>query len=583
VRSLIIEEPMATIKIDGREIPFEPGDTVIRAAHRAGIDIPHYCWHPGLSVAANCRMCLVEIPPPPGRPAMMLDILRWDPEKKDYVPARKPKLLPACQTGCAPGMEVLSESSAHVAEARAAVQELLLLNHPVDCPICDQAGECRLQDYWLEHQRTGKRMRQEPVHKPKAVVFGPTIVYDAERCIICTRCVRFSEEVAKDPVLNVRERGNLNEIIVSPGRQLDHDYTLMTEHVCPVGALTSIDFRFKARVWFLRSARTICQGCATGCNAYLDYDPRDNTPHRHRPRENMDVNAYWMCDEGMLSYKRAVQGRLTSALVGGDDATLPDALAAAKEQLEAHADDPSRVAIVLSAQHCNEDNAALYLFGRTYIGAGDFFLSGRPLGRGDEILMSEDKNPNTLGVMKIAEEIGGVGEPAPAPPRPIAQLLDGIATGKYQYVIALGAELEVDAAEAQKGLARLKGVVTIAAHDGPLVKAAHVALPACSWAEAEGTYVNRKGVVQRSERALRPRGDARPAWALIGELGRKLGYATGWRTLSDLRNAMPPGAFAGAAPAGVAPEGRVEGEAPSSAPALPAKPDETPKGSEATV
>jgi NADH dehydrogenase/NADH:ubiquinone oxidoreductase subunit G len=160
--------PENKIKIDGREIPFEKGDTIIRAAHRAGIDIPHYCWHPGLSVAANCRMCLVEVLPPPGRPAMELDILRWDAEKNDYVPAKKPKLQPACQQGCAPGMEVLSESSDHVSEARAGVQELLLLNHPVDCPICDQAGECRLQDYWLEHQRKGKRMTQEVVHKPKA-------------------------------------------------------------------------------------------------------------------------------------------------------------------------------------------------------------------------------------------------------------------------------------------------------------------------------------------------------------------------------------------------------------------------------
>ena len=534
---------MATIKIDGREIPFEPGDTVIKAAHRAGIDIPHYCWHPGLSVAANCRMCLVEIPPPPGRPALQLDILRWDAEKQDYVPDRKPKLQPACQMGCAPGMEVLSESSPHVAEARSAVQELLLLNHPVDCPICDQAGECRLQDYWLEHQRKGKRMRQEVVHKPKAVVFGPTIVYDAERCIICTRCVRFSDEVAKDPVLSVRERGNLNEIVVSPGRQLDHDYTLMTEHVCPVGALTSIDFRFKARVWFLRSARTVCQGCATGCNAYLDYDPRNNTAYRHRPRDNEEVNRYWMCDEGMLSYKRAVEGRLTSALVGGDDASLVDALAAAKEQLAGHGDDPSRVAIVLSAQHSNEDNFALATLARTYLGAKDFFVSGRPLGKGDDILMSEDKNPNTRGVMKIAESDGGA---QAAPPRPIAQLLEGIAAGKYSYVIALGSDLEVEADKAQKALSRLKGVVTIAAHDGPLAKAAHVALPACSWAEAEGSYVNRQGFVQRSERALRPRGDARPAWDLVAELGRKLGYATAWKTLAELRRSMPAGTWAGA-------------------------------------
>ena len=526
---------MATIKIDGREIPFEQGDTIIRAAHRAGIDIPHYCWHPGLSVAANCRMCLVEVLPPPGRPALSLDILRWDAGKDAYVPDKKPKLLPACQQACAPSMEVLSESSPHVDEARAAVQELLLLNHPVDCPICDQAGECRLQDYWLEHQRKGKRMHQEIVHKPKGVVFGPTIVYDAERCIVCTRCVRVTAELAKDPVLSIRERGNLGEVTVSPGRQLDNDYTLMTEHVCPVGALTSSDFRFKARVWFLRSARTICQGCATGCNAFLDYDPRDNKPYRHRPRENLAVNKYWMCDDGMLSYGRAVEGRLLSALVGGDEAGIDDALAAAKDQLKGHGNDPSKVAIVLSAQHSNEDNFALVTLAKTFLGAGDFYLSGRPLGRGDDILMSEDKNPNTRGVMQIAST---------TPPRPIAELLEAVDAGEYQYVIALGSELEVDGAQAHQALSKLKGVVTIAAHDGSLARAAHIALPACSWAEVDGTYVNRQGIAQQSERALRPRGDSRPGWELVARLARALGYAMDWKKLADVHRAMAPEASA---------------------------------------
>src|SRR5215471_12860439 len=181
---------MPSFKLDDREITFEPGDTIIRAAHRAGVDIPHYCWHPGLSVAANCRMCLVEIVPPANQRPMMLDILEWDAQKKDYVVVKKPKLQPACQYACADGMEVKSDSSRHVEDARHAVQEFLLLNHPVDCPICDQAGECKLQDYWLEHQKTQKRMKDEPVHKPKAVVFGPTIVYDAERCVMCTRCIR---------------------------------------------------------------------------------------------------------------------------------------------------------------------------------------------------------------------------------------------------------------------------------------------------------------------------------------------------------------------------------------------------------
>jgi NADH-quinone oxidoreductase subunit G len=536
---------MSTIKIDGREIPFEPGDTVIKAAHKAGIDIPHYCWHPGLSVAANCRMCLVEVLPPPGRPAMMLDILRWDTEKQDYVPARKPKLQPSCQQACAPGLEVLSDSSAHVAEARASVQELLLLNHPVDCPICDQAGECRLQDYWLEHQRTQKRMHQEIIHKPKAVVFGPTIVYDAERCIACTRCVRFCEEIAKDPVLDMRERGNLKEIIVSPGRELDNGYTLMTEHVCPVGALTSRDFRFKARVWFLRSARTICQGCATGCNAYLDFDPRTNTPHRYRPRENGAVNDYWMCDEGMLSYKAAIERRITTALVGGEDAGLDDAFIAAKQKLEGHEKDPSRLAIVLSAGASNEDNFALLTLGKTFLGTSNFYVTGRPLGQGDDILKSADKNANTKGVT------GLLGDTAP---KPLADLVAAAQAGKVSYVLALGSDTEIAAADVKAGLSKARGVVTLAAHEGPLPAASHIVLPAAAWAEVEGTYVNEDGLAQKSEAALRLRGDAKPGWWLVARLARELGYAMDWKKLADVRRAMEPAVRAEAPQ--VAPEAR---------------------------
>jgi NADH-quinone oxidoreductase subunit G len=519
-------KPPNVIVIDGREIPYEPGDTIIRAAHRAGIDIPHYCWHPGLTVAANCRMCLVELPPPAGRPAMKLEILKWDADKKDYVVDTKPKLQPACQMACTPAMEVKSESSEHVAHARAQVQELLLLNHPVDCPICDQAGECRLQDYWLEHQRTGKRMRQEIVHKPKAVRFGPTIVYDAERCIVCTRCVRVAAEIAKDPVLDERERGNLKEIFVSPGRELDNDYTLMTEHVCPVGALTSRDFRFKARVWFLRSARAVCQGCATGCNAYLDFDPRDNRAYRYRPRDNMQVNKYWMCDEGMLSYDRAHEGRIEVARVDRAEARVDDAVASIKDMFKGHTANPQRVAVVLSAQHSLEDNFALYTLAKTFMGIDRFFVTGRPLGKGDDILMSEDKNPNTAGVMKLCGD---------TPPRPLGDLLE--AADKYDWVLALGGDVEVDAAKVSAAL-KGKKVVSIAAHDGPLPRAAKIVLPACSWTEVEGTYVNRQNLAQASERALRSMGDALPGWMLVSKVAKALGYAMEFRKLSEVRRAM---------------------------------------------
>jgi NADH-quinone oxidoreductase subunit G len=526
------EDFAGEIQIDGRSIPFRTGDTIIHAAHRAGVHIPHYCWHPGLSAPANCRMCLVEIEPPPGRPKLMLDVLRWDPELGDYVPDRKPKLLPACQMECASGMVVHSDASEDVARARSAVQELLLLNHPVDCPICDQAGECDLQDYWLEYQRRDKRMLEEPVHKPKAQIFGEKIVYDAERCIVCTRCIRVCDELAQDHVLDLRERGNRNEIVLAPGRTLDHDYSLMTEHVCPVGALTSSHFRFKARVWFLRSGRTVCQGCATGCNAYLDYDPRDNKPYRYRPRDNEQVNRYWMCDAGMLSYPEAYEDRLLAARDGGEDVGLEEALEAARRQLKGHAEEPARVAIVLSAQHPLEDNFALALLGKRYIGATDFFVARRPDGRGDTILMDADKNPNGAGVRRIAERL------ALGPLGAVRELVERIALGHYAWAISLGSEVDCDEADAKRQLSHLKGFVAMCTHEGPLASAAHIALPASAWAERVGTYVNRQGLAQRTERVLAPRGESHPAWQLVVALGRALGYELGWAKRRELEVAM---------------------------------------------
>ena len=520
-----------TITLDGRRIPFDKGDSIIAAAYKAGIDIPHYCWHPGLSAPANCRMCLVEVGPPPGRPPMMLDMLKLNEATGEYEVVKKPKLFPACQMRCGDGMVVESETSEAVKQARAAVQELLLLNHPVDCPICDQAGECDLQDYWLEHQRSKKRMHEEPVHKPKGVVFGETIVYDAERCIMCTRCIRVCDEVAKDPVLDMRERGNRNEITLSHGRTLDHNYSLMTEHVCPVGALTSSHFRFKARVWFLRSARSVCQGCAKGCSAYLDYDPRDNKPYRYRPRDNADVNGYWMCDEGMLSYPEAHEGRLLTATVGNEDASLTEALDAAKTQLDGHEQNPERVALVLSARHSLEDNFALALVGTRYIGAKNIFITRRADGASDDILMRADKNSNAAGARRAAELCG-------AEVRPFQELLDGLAGDQFDYVIGLGSDIDVDASAAKNELSRLKGYVAICTHEGVISNVAHIALPACTWAETRGTFINEDGIAQVADAALMPLGDAHPGWQLAVAVGRALGYAIDWKRRADLDEAM---------------------------------------------
>ncbi|MBN1611369.1 MAG: (2Fe-2S)-binding protein [Polyangiaceae bacterium] len=516
---------MRTFRLDDQEIPFEPGDTILRAAHRVGIDIPHYCWHPGLSVAANCRMCLVELLPPPGRAPLMLDVLEYDAERREYSKVRKPKLVPACQQLVSEGMEVKSQSSAHAERAHAAVQEFLLLNHPVDCPICDQAGECRLQDYWLSTSRSKKRMLDEPVHKPKAVVFGPTIVYDAERCIVCTRCIRVCNELAKDPVLSLRERGNLTEVVLAPGRQLDHKYTLMTEYVCPVGALTARDFRFKARVWFLRSAPSVCVGCATGCNCTIDYDPRHQRVYRYRPRENQKVNKYWMCDEGMLDYQRIHSGRVLEARRRGNASKFEAALDEAAALLRAAT--PDSLAVVLSAQQSSEDNFALVHLGKA-LGARFWFQSGKRPGEGDDVLISPDKNPNSCGVAQLCAqiEVGSFGE-----------LCSAVEAGKIRNVLMLGS----DASEPERATALAAPdtqVVVLASHYADVADHADVLLPICSWAETSGTFVNTSGLAQVTQAAIAPIGDAWPAWKAIVRLADKLERPLGFAGLRQLRDAM---------------------------------------------
>ncbi len=522
---------MATITIDGKEVPFEQGDTIIRAAHRQGMEIPHYCWHPGLSVAANCRMCLVEIRS--GR-QMNMPILKWDSGKSSFVPDTKPKLQPACQMAATEGMEVVTKSD-HVKEAQASVQEFLLLNHPVDCPICDQAGECRLQDYWLEHQTTLKRKQSEPVHKPKAVRFGPTIVYDAERCIMCTRCIRVCDELAGDHVLDMRQRGNKNEIFVAPGRELDHNYTLMTEHVCPVGALTSKDFRFKARVWFLKTKDSVCSGCATGCNSHVDYDPRYNQVQRLRPRDNEQVNKHWMCDKGMVSYHEVHEGRVLMPLSSGQvgertETSWANAESAVLKTLKGANGD--RVAVVLSALHSTEDNWGLAQLAQA-LGA-KHYLAARPDWKGDNVLMHNDHNPNRRGAQHVANTVLG-GES-----QNVATLVRALQAGEIDTVVSLGPTTEGEAELAQyltqhPGKATL---IALTANQGPLSDAAQHVIPVASWAEAPGSYINAQGLSQNYQAAIPAQGQILPTWLRCMNWHEAIKGGRPAATLADVRNAL---------------------------------------------
>ncbi|MGB8224693.1 MAG: 2Fe-2S iron-sulfur cluster-binding protein [Polyangiales bacterium] len=508
--------------LDGKEIPFEPGETVMQAAWREGIEIPHYCWHPGLSIAANCRMCLVQIES--GR-QMAMPQLVLDDDKGEYVPSTKPKLHPACQLAAVEDM-VISSTNEEVKTAQASVQEFLLLNHPVDCPICDQAGECKLQDYYYEHQGTLKRKLTEPVHKPKGVRFGPTIIYDAERCIMCTRCIRVCDELAKDHVLDMRERGNRNEIFVAPGRELDHKYTLMTEHVCPVGALTSQAFRFKARVWFLKSGEGVCTGCATGCNTHVDYDPRYGKVYRLRPRDNADVNKFWMCDDGMMTYTRQDADRLLMPTAGRGEERVPvgegQALELAAEKLKVV--DAPTLAIVLSAQHTTEDNLALAKLAAA-IGANRLYLAALGGWEGDEILRSDDNNPNRAGAIQSA---GG------ATLHSIGELLSDVQSGAVQGVVALG-WATTEKLEELAPLADLDGVISLTSHVGALPAVASIAIPVADTFEIDGSFINDKGMAQSFRSTLPTPAGVDPAWKTISNLARLLGKDLGFKDLQGLR------------------------------------------------
>src|SRR6476659_1092220 len=298
---------MITVKIEGQSVsaPKTTPDpltgkpiptTMIQACHAMKLYVPHYCYHPKLPVAGNCRMCLVEF----GTPAMGPDrkpLLNTDGTVKI---AKSPRPAIACATPISPGMEIYTNTPG-ATEMRKAVLEFLLINHPLDCPICDQAGECKLQEYSVDYGQSQSRFVEQKVHKPKRVDLGPRIVLDDERCILCSRCVRFTKDIVGDDALGFVNRGSYNTLTHYPGKPFDNNYTLNTVDICPVGALTSKDFRFKMRVWFLKETKSICTSCGTGCNIVTG--SREGKIHRYEPRENNAVNSCWMCDFGRLNYK----------------------------------------------------------------------------------------------------------------------------------------------------------------------------------------------------------------------------------------------------------------------------------------
>ena len=451
---------MAKIRVDEHDIDTLPGENLIDAAARAGVHIPHFCYHPALTVAGNCRQCLVQI-----------------------EGVGKPQI--ACNTPPKDGMVVRTDTP-EIREAQRGVLEYLLLNHPIDCPICDQAGECRLQEYYMSHGLYDARRNVDKVHKPKVVDLGPLVLLDAERCVLCTRCVRFCDEIAGVDELYVRERGHETEIATFPGKALENPYSGNVVDICPVGALLSKDFRFKSRVWWLKQSNSICTSCARGCNVRVDH--HWNRVQRLVPRENPDVNGWWMCDRGRVNYRWINENRLTEAAQG--DTQIPlrqalDTLVARLIELDGN------VAVLLSPKLCNEDLLVLrHLFTQIYpakLGAGSL----EPAQPEDDILRRADPHPNTWMVRSLGLDVDPRRFVSRAGTKGLLLFGDDPVGWDPDFTALLG------------GFAFIAAFLTNRNATAAAVAAAGgLLLPLATHAEMAGSFTNCDGRVQRFEPAL---------------------------------------------------------------------------------
>ena len=517
------EKDLVDVQIDGVWLQMPRGLNVVEAAHRAKKFIPHYCYHPKLSVVGNCRMCLFEM----GTPKM-------GPDRKPILGADgKPEIawMPRPQIGCAtgitPGMGIRTDSPL-VKDCRNGVMEFLLINHPLDCTICDQAGECKLQEFSVEYGTGESRFVENKVKKPKNVDLGERIVLDDERCILCSRCVRFSSEVTKDNVLGFVNRGSHSTLTAYPGKRFDNDYSLNTVDICPVGALTSKDFRFQMRVWFLKESKSICTSCGTGCNVTIG--SREGKVHRLTPRENEAVNSAWMCDYGRLNFhyledKERLQNPLTKAAGEHFPAPWGDALNRAAEGLRKV--QPSEIAVVASARMTNEE---LFVLKRWMDELGVTLVDtvNRPE-QGDQFLRSADGNPNTRGAELLGLSHGG---------RKLSTWGGEIAAGRMKALLVLGGEDVVAAGIPAACLAQLEILIASAILPNATTRVAHVILPGAGFAEKSGSMVNVHGRLQRFSRSIAPPGQAREEWIILRDLREILTGGNSLHSIEDIWKSM---------------------------------------------
>jgi NADH-quinone oxidoreductase subunit G len=490
---------MVTLTIEGRTAVVPEGTSILEAAKTVGVLVPHYCYHPGLPVAGVCRMCLVEV-------------------------EKFPKLAPSCATTVGEG-QVVRVHSPKALEARKGVLEFLLINHPLDCPVCDQAGECELQDYTFAEGRAESRYL-EPKRFNPVEDFGGDVLYVQNRCILCTRCVRFMDSVAHEPVLNVSERGDRAGIGIHPDAGLTHAWASNVVDLCPVGALLSKDFLNKARAWELDRTASVCPNCSQGCNMVIE--TRSDAVARFRPRANDDVNQFYLCDEGRLDYRWLERrDRLESPMVrsgSGRDAlrTVPwdEALAGASTLLD------RRIVAFVSARASNETLFAVsQLLARGAAGSVGVFRV--PTGREDalpgvkDLSLRAERVPNGTGARLLGF-------------REIDELGDVLGEGDTLLIVdelLVGVDVAV--------LARAAHTIVVGTVLPEVVRGAvDVALPMATFAEEDGSWTNLRGRVQRFLQAKQAPGSARASWSVCGDLAALRGAGQGYVTAREAFDAM---------------------------------------------
>ncbi len=474
---------MIKLTIDGREVEVEPGTTVLEAASKLGIEVPHYCYHPDIGIDGNCRMCLCE------------------------VNGNTNKLAIGCKFPVGEGMDVKTASDA-VVKARKGVLEFLLINHPLDCTICDQAGECPLQDYAYRFGPGDSRFREPKRKGPKTVEFSDKVMFDTERCILCTRCTRYFEVVRDSRPIGVENMGGASTITLGPNGPITDPYQMNIIDICPVGALTSRDFRFKQRVWFMDFADTICPGCERGCN--ITAGAYQGKLLRFTPRRNPEVNKSWMCDDGRLSYKTYnLDERVRGATVAGESVAMDDALDKVVELVG----DGSGVAILASTVDTCEELAAIGEFAK--LSNIEHIWHGEKSWEGDDFLKLPDATPNTAG----AKALGFTNVPDEAP--------------ALRGLIVAG-----DVGVPSRLLESLDFLVLQTPVAGALGEAAVVVLPGRTALEKKGSWMNHDGRRQAVKPALDPGADVPADW----EIWRDLASAewTSFAELLALANASLP-------------------------------------------